>query len=59
MEPAVCFVGIDWATKFHRVCIEDPAGVVVAECETPHSGEGLAALSAALAAYAPEQPALV
>ena len=38
------FVGIDWATEAHEVCVVDNAGKKVAAKSFPHSGEGLAAL---------------
>jgi transposase len=38
------FVGIDWATEEHAVCLTDEQGTVVAERMVPHSGAGLTAL---------------
>jgi transposase len=35
------FVGIDWATEKHNVCVVDGEGNKVAECEARHSGTGL------------------
>lgn len=40
------FVGIDWATREHTVCLLDAAGKVVAQSAFAHNGEGLAALCA-------------
>lgn len=38
------FVGIDWATKEHAVCLLDEAGKVLGERAFPHSGAGIAEL---------------
>ncbi len=38
------FVGIDWATEAHEVCVVDNAGKKVAGKSFAHSGDGLAAL---------------
>lgn len=35
------FLGIDWATENHQVCLLDAAGNVVSERGVPHSGLGL------------------
>lgn len=54
------FVGIDWGTEKHSVCIVDGEGNKVCECETPHSGTGLQQLLAWLrqqTAVAPDQVA--
>jgi transposase len=37
------FVGIDWATDAHDVCIVDPSGRIVARAEVPHTAVGLQA----------------
>lgn len=42
--PAKGFVGIDWATEGHAVCVVDRQGVVLGERRFAHSGDGLAAL---------------
>lgn len=39
------FVGIDWATQKHDVCVEAPDGRVLAERTIEHSGQGLATLA--------------
>jgi hypothetical protein len=44
------FVGIDWATEEHAVCVSDDVGVVLGERTFPHSGDGLAAMCAWLVA---------
>jgi transposase len=38
------FVGIDWATTAHQVCVLDATGVALGERSFPHDGAGLAAL---------------
>jgi transposase len=38
------FVGVDWATEEHAVCLTDERGDVLAERTVPHSGAGLADL---------------
>ena len=40
------FVGIDWATERHRVCLLDVQGTRVRECEVAHDGAGLSQLCA-------------
>jgi hypothetical protein len=50
-RPAVCsragpefFVGIDWATEIHAVCVQDTNGRRVAAFPVEHTADGLAAL---------------
>ena len=38
------FVGIDWATKQHQICVLDGDGKVVRERQVAHSGAGIADL---------------
>jgi transposase len=38
------FVGVDWASAYHRACLLDGEGTRVAERDFPHDGTGLAAL---------------
>ena len=38
------FVGIDWATEEHAVCLIDDAGDILGKRAFPHSGDGLADL---------------
>ena len=38
------YVGIDWATEAHQVCLLDPRGQVLAEQRVAHTGPALAAL---------------
>src|SRR5437867_9559088 len=42
------FVGIDWGSETHQTCAIDGARRIVLEKAVPHSGKGLADLSAAL-----------
>lgn len=42
--PVRIFVGIDWATTEHQVCILDPGGTVLHERVIRHGGEGLGQL---------------
>jgi len=45
MEEALeWFVGIDWASEKHRVCLLDGTGRCVGERDVPHGGAGLAEL---------------
>jgi hypothetical protein len=45
-ESEAWFVGIDWASEAHQVCLVDAEGEVVGEHVAAHSGEGLVALCA-------------
>lgn len=45
MKEIAWFVGVDWASRSHRVCLLDAAGRRVAERDVPHGGRELAALS--------------
>ena len=38
------FVGIDWASEQHRVCVIDADGKGVAERDVSHDGSGLSEL---------------
>jgi transposase len=51
------YIGIDWATEAHRICLLDQAGQRCGKISIPHSGEGLAQLLAWLARHGVE-PAL-
>jgi transposase len=44
----IIFVGIDWGSETHQTCAMDGARRIVLEKAVPHSGKGLADLSAAL-----------
>jgi N-acetylglucosamine kinase-like BadF-type ATPase len=41
-ETFAWFVGIDWGSEKHQVCVLDQQGTVVGERSFPHSGAGLA-----------------
>ncbi len=41
---ALWFVGVDWATEEHQVCVVDRDGVIAGERAFAHSGSGLAEL---------------
>lgn len=45
-DPARWFVGIDWATEEHEVCVIDCNGEIVGQRAFEHSGSGLADLCA-------------
>ena len=49
------FVGIDWATEAHQVCVLDSDRSVIKELVVEHSGTALAALVEVLAGLAPPQ----
>ena len=42
------YVGIDWATQAHQVCILDPDGGMIDELSVEHSHQGLAGLTGRL-----------
>lgn len=55
------YVGVDWATEDHQVCVVDADGKVVGERKVKHSGSGLATLVewlSRLAGGAPETVAV-
>lgn len=53
---AVLFVGIDWATTVHAVCVQDATGRKVASFGVEHTADGLAGLVRRLARLGdPEQ----
>src|SRR5215470_6691906 len=49
------YIGLDWGTARHQVCVLDAAGRRVAEQTIAHSGAGVAAWLAELARYAPTE----
>jgi transposase len=49
------YVGIDWATQAHAVCVLDRERHVIAELEVPHTGQGIASLIAKLETLASMQ----
>jgi transposase len=46
------YIGIDWATEAHRICLLDDAGQVCGKISIPHSGAGLIQLQDWLSAHA-------
>jgi hypothetical protein len=44
-ETIAWFVGVDWGSEKHQVCLLDSQGAIVGEREFSHSGTGLAELS--------------
>lgn len=50
------YVGVDWGSEQHQVCVLDPERRVHGERAIEHSGPGLAALAEWLVALAPGQP---
>ena len=50
------FVGIDWASEQHQVCLLDADGHIVGERVFAHGGEGLAGLCAWLVATTSDRP---
>jgi transposase len=48
------YIGIDWATEAHRICLLDQNGQVCAKVSIPHSGAGLDQLLAWLAGHGVE-----
>jgi transposase len=49
IDEAAFFVGIDWATEIHAVCVQDTGGRQVAAFPVEHTAEGLTALMLRLA----------
>ena len=43
-EAFAWFVGVDWGSEKHQVCILDQQGTIVGERSFPHGGAGLAEL---------------
>ena len=53
------FVGIDWASATHQVCLVDAEGNITGERAFPHGGAGLAELCAWLLAMTNAEPAVI
>ena len=53
------YVGVDWASQTHQVCVLDRERRRLVERVVPHSGEGLAAFADELGAFAPDDPARI
>jgi transposase len=49
VEGAPFFVGIDWATETHAVCVQDESGRKIAAFTIAHTADGLAGLTRRLA----------
>ena len=49
LPEALFFVGIDWASEIHAVCVLDPGGRQIAAFPVAHTADGLGRLIAALA----------
>lgn len=56
MEKRKWFVGIDWATEEHVVCLIDDAGAVLGERVFRHSGNGIAEMCAWLLDKTGDEP---
>lgn len=54
-----CFVGIDWASTKHDVCVLDPAGSVLLRFEIAHTADGLAELLKRLRRFAAPEHARI
>jgi hypothetical protein len=48
------YIGIDWATEAHRICLLDHNGQLCAKVSIPHSGAGLGQLLEWLASHGVE-----
>jgi transposase len=53
------FVGLDWASALHRVCVADSEGKHVAERDVPHDGAALAEMCAWLCQVTGAAPAAI
>ena len=53
------FVGIDWGSAFHQVCVHSSEGELLGEKEFPHSGEGLSQMVDWILARADCDPAQI
>jgi transposase len=45
------YIGVDWATEAHRVCLLDQHGTLLGRISIPHSGDGLQQLLTWLSAH--------
>ena len=50
-DPEVIYVGLDWATVIHAVCVMSAAGKVLAQFTIEHTADGIASLVRRLAKY--------
>lgn len=53
--PETRFVGIDWASTKHDVCVLGSEGQILSRCEIPHSATGLSELLRRLLRFAPAE----
>jgi transposase len=58
-DDARWFVGIDWASETHQVCLVDVGGKIFGERAFPHGGAGLADLCAWLLAVTGAAPTVI
>jgi transposase len=59
MDEFEFWVGIDWGSETHQVCVMDSARKIVMECAVAHSGEALVGLTEKLIAMAGGRPGLL
>ena len=59
MQGITCrlFVGVDWGTELHQVCILDLDGQIVEERKVPHSATAVTEFLEWLSAVAPQSDA--
>ena len=53
------FVGVDWGSQTHQVCVIDAGGEVVGERAFEHGGEGLSAMAEWVLSMAAGEPAAI
>ncbi|MBW2734726.1 MAG: IS110 family transposase [Deltaproteobacteria bacterium] len=53
------WVGIDWATEAHQICVLDGQRKVVSECSVKHTGEAISLFAEQLVLLADDEPAKV
>ena len=58
-EPRRWFVGVDWASKAHLVCVHDDQGCAVGKQEFAHGGAGLAEMAQWLLATTQAEPGAI
>ena len=59
MDEFRLFVGIDWASQAHRVCVVTQVGEGILDKEFEHSGDGLSALADTLTSLSDGNPQVV
>lgn len=55
-EAIAYYVGVDWGSEFHQVCVVDADDRIVGEFQVAHSGTGLGYLADRLADLSPGMP---